>query len=90
MRIIVCVLLLGSIAASHVAARDSRGMLRDRLLFGGQFVIEEPDTALISDLFADDCCFSDRIYHSNVLHHASPQDVQDSVLLNPKGEFPGN
>jgi hypothetical protein len=86
MRIVVCALLVGCLTASQAVARDSRGMLRDRMTFSGQFIIEEPDTSLMRDLFADDCCFSDRIYHSNALHYATSHDVPD----NPKGEFPGN
>jgi hypothetical protein len=89
MRVVICALLLSCFSVSPAIAGESRGMLRD-LLFSGQFVIEEPDTTLIRDFFADDCSFDSRMRHSNVLHLSGPPDVQDYVLLNPKGEVPGN
>jgi hypothetical protein len=82
---LICTLLLSCFAASPANPGDSRGMLRDRLLFSGQFVIEEPDTTLIRDLFADDCCFKSQMRHSSVLHPSGLPDVHDYVLLNPKG-----
>jgi hypothetical protein len=52
-------------------------------------VIEEPAT-LIPDVFGYDCCFRNQLHHSSVRHLSSPPDVEDDVLLNPKGEAPGN
>jgi hypothetical protein len=87
---LICTLLLICFAASLANAGDSRGMLRDRLLFSSQFMIEEPDTTLIRDFFADDCCFNSQMSHSSVLHPSGPPVVQDYVLINPKGEVPSN
>lgn len=56
-----CALLLSCFAVSPAIAGDSRGMLRDRILFSGQFVIEEPDTALLRDFFGDVCWLSSQM-----------------------------
>jgi hypothetical protein len=87
---LICTLLLSCFAASPANAGDSRGMLRDRLLFSDEFIIEEPDTTLLRDFFADDCCFNSQMRHSSVLQPSGPPDVRDYVLLNPKGEVPSN
>jgi hypothetical protein len=65
-------------------------MLRDRVLLSGQFMIEEPDTTLIHEFFADDCCFNSQMHHSSVLHPSGTPVVQDYVPINPKGEVPSN
>ena len=90
MKILICKLLLSCSAVSPVIAGDSWAMLRDRMLFSGQFVIEEPDTTLIRDLFADDCCLSFNSQMHHVLYPSGPPDARDYVLLNAKSEISTN
>jgi hypothetical protein len=46
MKIVACALSLSCFAVSPAIAGDSRGMLRDRVLFSGQLAIKEPNTTL--------------------------------------------
>jgi hypothetical protein len=49
MKILVCSLMLSCYVASSAAAGDSQQMLRDRLLFCGQFEIQGLDAMLIQN-----------------------------------------
>jgi hypothetical protein len=88
MKIVTCALLPSCFAVSPAIAGDSRGMLRDCVHFGGQFVIEEPDTTLLRDFFGDDCCLNSQMRHCPA--SLQPPGCARLRVLNPKGEVPGN
>jgi len=86
MKIVTSALSLSCFAVSPAIAGD--GLLRDRALFGGQFVIEEPDTTLLRDFFGDDCCLNSQMRHCPA--SLQPPGCARLRVLNPKGEVPGN
>jgi hypothetical protein len=89
MKVFICALLI-CVAVSPATAGNSREMLRDRLTFKGQFIIEEPDTALERGLLFDDCCFDGQIDRAGTLHFVSPQDMTNYRQGDIKGEPLGN
>ena len=66
MKNFICALLLSSFAAAPAIAGDTGEMLRDRLIFCSQFVIDHPDPAVIpSPSFC--CRFGLRGHNCHVL-----------------------
>ena len=55
MKNLVCLLMLSCCAASSAFSRDSAERLRERLIFCGQFVIEDPGPVVVQDT-THDCC----------------------------------
>jgi hypothetical protein len=66
MKILVCSLVLCCCAAASATGADSAEMLRDRLLFCSQFVIEDPDPAIVRDSTRYCCRFANRAHDCHV------------------------
>jgi len=47
--------------ASEAAARDTRDMLRDEIVFCSQFVISDPNPAVVLDFMRECCAYSRNI-----------------------------
>jgi hypothetical protein len=67
MKILACSLMLCCCAVSLASGRDSAEMLRERLIFCSQFVIEEPGPAIVRDSARDYGGFADRIYDCHLM-----------------------
>ena len=63
----VCALMLTCMTTVSALAGDSAEMLRDRLIFCNQFVIEEPYPAIVQDSTPHCCRFANRLHncHAN-------------------------
>jgi len=66
MKILVCSLMLSCFAVFSATGRDSAEMLRDRFIFCSQFVIEDPDPAIIRDSTRYCIRFGQRIHDCHV------------------------
>ena len=63
---IVCSLMLSCFTAVSALAGDSAEMLRDRLSFCRQFVIEDPDPVILRDSTLYCCRFGNRVHDCHV------------------------
>jgi len=67
MRVLICMLTLCGYAASSAFGRDSAEMLRERLIFCSQFVIEEPGPAIVPDSMQTCCRLANRIHDCHLM-----------------------
>ena len=67
MKNFICALLLSCIAVAPAIAGDAGEMLRDRLIFCSQFVIDHPDPAVIRESPSFCCRFGLRGHNCHVL-----------------------
>ena len=63
----ICSLMLSCVAAAPAIGGDTGEMLRDRLIFCNQFVIEDPDPAVIRQIPFSCCQFGRRGHDCHVL-----------------------
>ena len=66
MKIILSSLMLSCAAASSATSGDSMEMLRDRLVFCNQFIIEDPFPAIAADPTRYCCRFANRVHDCHV------------------------
>jgi hypothetical protein len=62
----VCALMLSCLIAVSALAGDSAEMLRDRLIFCSQFVIEDPDLRMLQDTTQYCCRMANRVHDCHV------------------------
>jgi hypothetical protein len=62
----VCALMLTCMAAVSALAGDSAEMLRERLIFCNQFVIEDPYPGIVRDSVQSCCRVANRVRDCNV------------------------
>jgi hypothetical protein len=58
MRTFIALIAVGLLFASAATARNTRDMLRDEIVFCSQFVIADPDPALVVDFMRECCAYS--------------------------------
>jgi hypothetical protein len=61
MKIFIASIAVGLLFASVAAARDARDMLRDEIAFCSQFVVSDPDPAVVLDFMRECCAYSRNI-----------------------------
>lgn len=67
MKTLACSLILCCCAVSLASGRDSAEVLRERLIFCSQFVIEEPGSAIVLDSTRDYDGFAKRTYDCHLM-----------------------
>jgi hypothetical protein len=58
MRTFIALIAVGLFFASAASARDARDMLRDEIVFCSQFVILDPNPAVVVDFMRECCAYS--------------------------------
>jgi hypothetical protein len=67
MKILIFLLMPCCYATCSAFGRDSAEMRRERLIFCGQFVIEEPGPAIVPDSTHECCRFAHRIHNCHLM-----------------------
>jgi hypothetical protein len=58
MKTFIAFIAVSALLASAAAARNARDMLRDEIVFCSQFVIADPDPAVVLDFMRECCAYS--------------------------------
>jgi hypothetical protein len=76
MKTFIALIAITLLFASAASARNARDMLRDEIAFCSQFVISDPDPAVVLDFMRECCAYSRnildcRMYEWDVLRRSS-------------------